>query len=177
MKKENNKEHEARACLAAIRATRWTPTQARRIARDLRALADHLEATADAEERVGHRLRQAQAEVAPPPPRNPRAGPGLPPSPLVRWEPHRDRPGGRLYVGKALWYALGRPARLNVQRQGATLLLTPAGPGEGWATNTPPKGQPRLSIGEEAATALRLAEGVWPGRVVSGGIVIDMPPE
>jgi len=174
--KEN--ENKARACLAEIRAMRWTPTQARRIARDLRALADHLEAVADAEERVGHRLRQAQAEVAPPPPRNPRAGPGLPPSSLVRWEPHRDRPGGRLHVGKALWYALGRPARLNVQRQGATLLLTPAGPGEGWSTNPPPKGQPRLSIGEEAATALRLAEGVWPGRAVSGDIVVvEMPPE
>jgi len=69
------------------------------------------------------------------------------------------------------------PSLRGSGRFGATLLLTPAGPGEGWATNPPPKGQPRLSIGEEAATALRLAEGVWPGRVVSGGIVIDMPPE
>ncbi|HEU4321525.1 MAG TPA: hypothetical protein VFS21_00115 [Roseiflexaceae bacterium] len=40
-----------------------------------------------------------------------------------------------LYVGRALWYELGRPARLDVQHLRGRLVLLPASDSAGYAVN------------------------------------------
>lgn len=163
--------------LATVRFARLTPTQLRRAAAALRRLADDLDRRATAEERVGHLVRTATPSSSPAP--APARGRGGRPrgtgARFLRWEPNRDRPGGRLHIGRALWDALGRPARLNVERSGDTLRLTIAEPGAGWAVIQPGPGMPRLSIGEDAATALRLVDGRWDAAIVGQAIVASMP--
>lgn len=62
---------------------------------------------------------------------------GRRPEAFVRVERRLDKGRERtmLYVGRALWYALGRPARLDVLRQHEQLVLMPAQGEAGYAVN------------------------------------------
>lgn len=57
--------------------------------------------------------------------------------------PRRQEPRLRVYVGRALWYALARPARLDVQVLCGRMLLVPASAGAGYAV-VASTGMPRI---------------------------------
>lgn len=62
---------------------------------------------------------------------------GRRPESFIRVERRMDKGRERtmLYVGRALWYGLGRPARLDVQHLRGRLVLTPAPENSGYAVN------------------------------------------
>lgn len=127
------------AVLAAL-GRRPTPAQRRAIAEQLDALADEQRRIADAAER--QQARPAAERAAP---RQVRAGPGRAPADFVRiaWEPRGGREHLRVYVGRALWYALGSPARLDVQRLGGRIEIRSTAGDAGYAV-TAGSGMPRF---------------------------------
>lgn len=153
----------------SLLGARPTPAQRRAVATQLEALAHKQRQIADA----------AQAEQAKPADkrlsvRKPQAGPGRAPSLFVRvcHEP-MGRNGAtrlRLYVGRGLWYALGSPARMDLQRVGGILTLRPASADQGMAFAAG-KGMPR-AFADGWADVLRLEDGRYAATVAGGAIVI-----
>jgi hypothetical protein len=163
-----------RNLLRPLLARRHSPAERRALAEALRHLADDQERIAAADETLGPALRRAQMDAAP---RTSKGGrPKGSGARFVRWDPPQvsasgERRSGHLHIGRALWQELGEPTRMNVQRLGAELHLRPCGPGEGWAVTKPINGMPRLNVGEEPATALRLVEGRHDAVIRAGAIV------
>lgn len=113
-----------RAVLAAL-GPKPTPPQRRRIAAVLRGLADEQDQIADAAAR--EQARPAKERVGA---RKRGAGPGRAPSRFVRIE--REESGRlHLYVGRGLYYELGSPKRLDVQRLDIHIILSVADGGAG----------------------------------------------
>ncbi|GAB4197633.1 MAG: hypothetical protein OHK0022_16070 [Roseiflexaceae bacterium] len=108
----------------------------------------------------------------------PRKRIGRLPGDFVRVE--RRKQDGRerlmLYVGRALWYALDRPARLLVQRRDERLLLSPAGPGEGYAVNAG-LSMPRFWADGARDLLKALQAGRYTAHVEDGSIIIGDPRE
>jgi len=108
----------------------------------------------------------------------PRKRIGRLPGDFVRVE--RRKQDGRerlmLYVGRALWYALDRPARLIIQRRDERVVLAPAGSGEGYAVNAG-LSMPRFWA-DGARDLLRdLAAGRYTALVEEGCIIVGGPRE
>lgn len=159
---------ELKRLLAPLLARRLRAQERRELAAALRAEADRQEQLASADARVGHQLRRAALDDQAARQRTGRPrGSG---ARWVRWEPRIAGRTGQLYVGRALWQELDEPARLDVQRLDGRLVIVPCGAGVGWACIKPSRGMPHLSIGDEAADALRLAEGRWPAEIRGGAI-------
>lgn len=79
-----------------------------------------------------------------------------------------DRRG--LYGGRALWYAVGSPARLDLERLGDRLTLRPATGDRGLAFAAG-KGMPRAFV-DGWADVLRLDDGRYQATVEGGAIVV-----
>ncbi len=156
-----------RAALLAQLGRRPAIALRRVLAAELRALADEQERIIEAEQRqfakpAGERLT----------PRTAHAGPGRAPSMFVRVarEQHGDYERLHVYVGRGLYYQLGSPARLDVQRLGGRLRLTPADGGQGYAVQVG-KGMPRF-FADGARDILDLEDGRYAGAIEGGAIVI-----
>jgi hypothetical protein len=151
-------EHDLRVCITTLFKKPPTPGQRRRLEQVLRQLADEQGRLADADERVGHRVRQATAQVTHQKTGRPRGSGDR----FLRWEPPtRDR-SGTLHISAALWHELGDPGRLDAQRYGGRVVLRSCEWPDGYAVSVPTGargGNPRIRLGQEAADALRLTEG------------------
>lgn len=133
----------ARAILAPLIAAARSPAQQRALAAALGQISAELVQRAEAAQR--QQQRPAAQRVTP---RSPQAGQGRAPASFVRIErvtppprkghsQDRDVEAGirhrtsiesrvRLYIGRALWYALGSPARIALTRQDGQLRITVA---------------------------------------------------
>lgn len=89
----------------------------------VQATADQLRSEAERLDRLAQALREESRK----PPRErlrrrtPQAGPGATPGDFVRIERRWGKV--RVHIGRALWYALGQPDRMDIQQSDATLLL------------------------------------------------------
>jgi hypothetical protein len=162
-----------RRALLSLLGPRPTAARRRELAALLRQLADEQEQIADADTRTGHVVRRAQIAQEAAQQRTGRPkGTG---ARFVRVERrHSDKPGAVVHVGRALWQELGEPARLDLQRIGATLRLTPCLPGVGYALSRPKNGMPRMTIGQDALEALRLDMRRYDARIEAGTIVAEV---
>lgn len=168
---------EIRVLLRPLLARRLSPAERRHLAAELLALAAEQERLAAADERVGHQVRRGELErqAAPCAAGRPRGSGAR----FVRWEPpvgegKVSRRSGHLHIGRALWQELGEPRRMDVQRLGAELHIRPCAEGVGWAISRSERMMPRLNIGDEPATNLRLVEGRHDGEIRGGAIVVRM---
>lgn len=133
-----------------------TPHQRRLLADILRAQADYLDRIAGAEEREVLRGVRGRAT---------RRYQGRHPGDFVRVA--EEAAGGalryRIYIGRLLWYALGRPARIDIQRVGGAIRIAPAEADAGWklATET---GMPRAFV-DSAYDLIRLDAGRYAATV------------
>jgi hypothetical protein len=162
--------HDLRRAILAALGPRPTPVKRRALAEHLRQLADEQERLAAAEERSGHRVRQARTPGSTG--GRPRGSGGK----FLRFEEPTHRNSGTLHVAAALWHALGDPARLDIQRAGSRLVLRPCEWPRGYAVTLPSGargGNPRMRIGAEAADALGLVEGRIGAEVQGGAIVAE----
>jgi len=85
------------------------------------------------------------------------------------------RPRLRLYVGRALWYAIGSPARMDAQRVGGRLELRATSGDAGLAFQAG-KGMPRAFC-DGWADVLGLEPARYTAEVIGGAIVIGAPIE
>jgi hypothetical protein len=122
----------------AIIAAR-TPAQREQLAAELERIAALIRATAAAQRR--QQTRPASERAAP---RKKKAGPGRHPGDFVRIERAYERGRLRVYVGRALWYALGSPGRLDIQRLAGQVELRPATGDAGYAVISA-TGMPRMT--------------------------------
>jgi len=152
----------------AIRAAR-TPAQMEALAAELERIAAITRQVAEATRR--QEGKPAAARVTP---RSRKAGPGRAPSRFVRFvmEPwgKDGRERLRLYVGRGLYYDLGSPARLDIQRLGGELRLVPAAGDAGYAIMVG-KAMPRAFV-DGAADLVRLEPGRYAAAVRGGAIVV-----
>jgi hypothetical protein len=123
------------------------------------------------EEQVEVEERQRQKALGKYP--SPRAGLANTPGSFVRLghEMAGIRRRRRVYVGKALWYGVGRPARLDVQRQEGKLCLVPVSGKAGYAVAVS-TGMPRFFAASAADLLEPLADGRYAAEVQGGRIVI-----
>ena len=156
-----------RAALQSQLGRRPTVALRRALAAELRGLADEQERIIAAHTR--QLARPAAERVAP---RKRTAGPGRAPSMFVRiaHEQHGGSERLHVYVGRGLYYQLGSPQRLDVQRLGGRLCLTPADGGQGYAVMVG-TGMPRF-FADGARDILDLEDGRYAGAIVGGAIVI-----
>lgn len=159
----------ARNALRPLIIAAKSPAQLDQLATELDTIAAELRERAEAQRRQQTRPAAERAT-----PRKPQAGPGRAPSNVIRivHEPWgRDgRLRLRLYVGRALWYAIGSPGRVDLQRVGSRLELRSASGEQGLAV-VAGKGMPRLFC-DGWADLLRLEDGRYEGRVEGGTIVV-----
>jgi len=150
----------------ALNAAR-SPAQLDALAAELERIAAHARALAAAKRRAAATPGDKRAT-----PHSPKAGPGRAPSSFVRLalEPWGARHRLRLYIGRALYYALGSPARLDLQRIGAGMELRPASGDQGIAF-TAGKGMPRAFV-DGWADVLGMESGRYAAEVRGGAIVI-----
>lgn len=164
------KQREIEQLLAPLLLRPLRPAERRRIADTLEALARQQRELADAARR-----QQAKPAAARATPRAPQAGPGRTPSRFVRVERvlvgQQERL--RLYVGRGIWYDLGSPARLDVQREGGRVLLRPASGDAGFAV-VAGRGMPRLWC-DGARDLIDLEDGRYQAELRGGAIVVGEP--
>lgn len=159
-----------RALLAQL-GPRPTSASRRQLAAALRALADEQERLADADTRNGHVVRRAQiAEQAA---RQKTGRPKGSGARFVRVEARETGHGAYIHLGRALWQELGEPERLDIQRVGGAVRLTPCDGSAGYRFTHAPNGMPKCTIGQDALDALRLDERRYTARIEAGAIVID----
>lgn len=160
---------DAAALLAPLTHAARTPAQREALASELDQIAAQLRSTAAAQRR--EQARPGPARLAP---RPRQAGPGRAPARFIRvtHEPwgKQARPRLRLYIGRALYYAVGSPARFDVERSGAQLVLRPADGGRGMAFQVG-TGMPRAFV-DGWADVLRLDDGRYAATVQAGAIVV-----
>ena len=159
----------ARDTLKPLIIAAKSPAQLDQLAGDLTEIAAELRERAAAQRR--QQARPAAERVIT---RKPKAGPGRAPAAFIRLahEPWGKEGRDRLhmYVGRGLWYAIGSPARLDLQRVGGQLVLRPAAGDTGLAFHAG-KGIPRAFV-DGWADLLRLEDGRYEGRVEGGAIMI-----
>lgn len=71
----------------------------------------------------------------------------------VRIAPRTDQAGVKLLIGRALYQAIGEPARVSITAGDGLLRIVPNGP---YAVASSANAQPRLSLGVKACEALGL---------------------
>lgn len=152
----------------AIRAAR-TPAQMEALAGELERIAALTRATAGALRRQEKRPPSERVT-----PRKAKAGRGRAPSAFIRIVHEPWGKGGRdrlrLYVGRKLWYDLGSPARLDLQRLGNQLLIRPAN-GDAGLAFTAGKGMPRAFV-DGWADIIGLEDGRYAASIENGAIVV-----
>lgn len=156
----------ARTALAPLIVAARTPAQQRALAAELAQISADLTQRAEAQQRQQQRPPAQRLT-----PRSHKAGPGRAPSSFVRIaeEPFQQRLRVRLYVGRALWYALGSPTRLSIQKLGGVVTLTPARGDAGYAV-VAGSGMPRAYC--DGAAELLPAPGRYAADVRGGRIEI-----
>lgn len=82
----------------------------------------------------------------------------------------------RIWVGRALWSAVGCPARVDLLRRGDDLIVRP-GHHYRLAHSAGGRSSPRIAIGTRALAALGLPAGRYPGRIEGATMVFTVPPE
>lgn len=152
---------ELRRFILGLLSRRPTPAQRRQLADELAALADEQRQLADAEQRQLD--RPAQARVG----RQPQSGPGRVPGLFIRIE-RRDKV--RLFMGRGLWYEIESPARVDVQRLGSALYISPAEWDAGYAVMR--SGMPRITCSR--LDTLLPPDGTYPAVVVGGRIKMNL---
>lgn len=153
---------------AALRqlGDRPTPAQRRQVIARLRELADEQEQL----------LRAIEADLRQPPEarksvkRKRGAGPGRAPSEFVRIERRVLRGTHRtsLYIGRALFYQLGSPRRIDIQRLGGQLVILVAQGDAGWSLQSKPGTMPRAWVDGAADLLMDLEDGRYAGEVIGG---------
>lgn len=151
--------------LNPILARKLTRLQRLELADELQMLVDRQRAIADADSRIGHVVRASATDG-----RKKMGRPLGSGARFVRWESRRDGRTGQLYIGRALWQELDSPPRVDIQRLGGKLMISPCGPTVGWACIKPSRGMPHCSIGDESAAILGLLEGRHPAEIRAGAI-------
>lgn len=150
----------------AIRAAR-TPAQMEALAGELERIASLTRATAAALRR--QEKRPASERVTP---RKAKAGRGRAPSAFIRIVHEPWGKGGRdrlrLYVGRALFYALGSPKYINIQSLDSQVVLTP---GSGYAVAVG-KGMPRFFCDGSQDILSHLDDGRYDAEVRGDTIII-----
>lgn len=90
----------------------------------------------------------------------------------VMVEERGDATGYRLYIGRAIWQAIGRPARVDLERDGRALVIRPgttlAVIGQRWNV------QPRVALGLRRAEDLGLQPGTWHADVAGSVIRVTI---
>lgn len=147
------------------------PAERLKIAVTFELLAQQQRELAAADQQIGHVVRRAALASAP---RSPKGGrPKGSGARFVRiGRPISTERSWRVHVGRALWQELGEPKRLDIQRLGGALMLTPADGSAGYSLTRPKDGMPRLSIGQGTAEALGLEEGRFDAAIRGGAIVL-----
>lgn len=166
MATETTAERDHWSTLARHRLGLHPTVAARRsLAATLRAVADDLDRLAGAEER-----QAARGNLDRPRGRGATAGD------FIRLA--EERVGAktrlRLYIGRKLWYALGRPPRIDIQRVGAQVRLTAATGGAGYAISTG-SGIPRVFVNQDLWEILRLNEGRYDATIAGDTIIVAAP--
>lgn len=157
--------------LAPLLARRLTPQERLTIAGVFESLAAQQRALAAADQAVGHVVRRVQLNSAP---RSSKGGrPKGSGARFIRIEPRETGHGAYVHVGRALWQELGEPQRMDIQRIGGALVLTPCGDGVGYSLTRAPNGMPKATVGQDAVETLRLAEGRYGAQIRAGAIVAD----
>ena len=151
----------------AIVAAR-TARQREALAAELERIAAFIRATAQAQRRQQTRPSGERAA-----PRKATAGPGRRPSRFVRIarEDHGGRERVHLYVGRGLYYDLGSPARLDVQRLAGRVVLSSAAGDAGYAVMVG-GGMPRFFADGARDLLADLEDGRYAGEVRAGRIEI-----
>lgn len=149
---------------AVIGALGPKPTLGARLwfAARLRALADEQERIANAQ---GER-RIAAGSVT-----HARSGPGRQPTRFIRVERIEDRRGRerlRLYVGKALYYAIGSPKRITIQRLGGELRISA---GDEYAISSWQNTMPRVTCDGSRDLLIDVADGRYDAEVRGNQII------
>lgn len=95
---------------------------------------------------------------------------GRPPEAFVRFSRRRDRGHGRrleMTIGRALWYRLGKPDRVQVEQQGERVRILPTNDGSGkklHVTNSSPR--------TWAPSTISVAPGRYKATIRYGAIVL-----
>ncbi|MBC8162911.1 MAG: hypothetical protein H7Z42_17010 [Roseiflexaceae bacterium] len=119
-----------RRAVVELLGPRPSPARRRQLAIDLRAMADQQERLAARE--IPNRSQELSATPAPKPPKVERS-PGM----YIRITHEPDPQTGakrmRLAIAKQIWYDLGSPERIDVQRAGDEIWLAPTTGKTGYA--------------------------------------------
>jgi len=100
---------------------------------------------------------------------------GRTPSAIVRVQGPTQSQRARLFIGKALWRAIGSPRHVNLLPDGPRLLIQPCDSSTGYTVvGGGPNAMPRVSLGEEMRCMLDLDEGTYPAAVAAGRIVVTL---
>lgn len=93
---------------------------------------------------------------------------------IVRLERRTDQDGARLFIGRALWQALGQPPSVSLDRDAAGRLIIRPGADHAVAGQRS-NGMPRAAVSLRRLADLNLtASGDdWPAHVVEGAIICD----
>lgn len=144
------------------------PTLTRRVAirNALRELADEQHQLIQVIKRDKAR-RLAERRAA-----NPQALRGRKPGDFIRIQ--HDAEMLRIYIGRALYYALGTPARLDVQRIGGRVQLITTSAPHGYAVVVPTTGMPRIKC-DAARDLVRLEDGRYQADVRGTRLIIGDP--
>jgi hypothetical protein len=156
--------------IVAILGKRPSPRQRRELAAHLRELADQQEQLAEATERDARRPADKRISRVI---RSSQAGPGAPPGGFLRLERARwsSEQTERLivHIGRSVYYAIGSPPRLDVQRIGERLALVPARGEDGFKVTVRANVMPRM-VCTSAADLLELESGRYEA-VIEAGVV------
>lgn len=155
--------------LAPLLLRPLTPPERRKIAGIFESLAAQQRELADADTRVGHVARRAVLDSAPRKGGRPKGSGAR----FVRIEARETGHGAYVHIGRALWQELGEPKRLDMQRIGAALTLTPCGDSIGYSLTRAPNGMPKATVGQGTVETLRLEDGRYPALIKAGAIVVD----
>lgn len=161
------KDEEIDRLLAPLLLRPLRPAERRHIADVFDRLATLQRQLADADQQIGHKVRRAALDSAPRKGGRPK-GTG---ARFIRIEPRETGHGAHVHVGRALWQELGEPKRVDMQRVGGVLRLTPCGDGDGYRLTQPPNGMPKATVGQDTVEALRLEDGRHPAEISAGSIV------
>jgi hypothetical protein len=153
-----------RALLEAL-GSRPTPERRRQVAADLRALAEQ-------QERMAARNDQPSDAPARRPERAPESA-GQTAGMYIRVSHEPDRQTGerrvRLSIGRQIWYDLGSPERITVQRAGAEIWIEPTTARTGYLLQS---GSLPTCIVTGSDPLARVAPGRYAASIRAGAIVV-----
>lgn len=170
---------EIETALHAILHKKSNPNRRRQLAQALRTIAEKQERLADAETRIGSRLREAQRESQRESQPKKRTGrPRGSGEEFLYWYPESPT-RGTLHISARLWYALGSPERVDPQAAAGYIVLRSCVRPDGYAVSRPTgkrQGNPRISLSEEVIDILGLTycpKGRIPAHTIENNTAIQ----